>query len=209
MIKKVNVSEAATALLTGQVLVLPTDTVYGLAAHPEHPEAIANIFILKRRPAHIPLQILIAQTPDMADFTDSKLGGVITPEARTLFASSFMPGPLTLILSIDQTRCPAWLKGRSEVGLRCPKGRIIQSILKDTGPVFATSANLHRHPTSVNFTDVCTSLASSTVTFSALDGGSLSPLPSTVVNLTGDHPKIDRIGAIDEKQIMTCLKSNH
>ncbi len=131
-----DIPHIAAILAQGGVALLPTDTVYGLAARPDRPEAIRNIFALKARPQSKSLPLLIADKSQLA-----LLG--VEPNARVeaLLESQWMPGPLTLVLPINAARAPDWLTGRSEIAIRIPADKNLRALLRLTGPLATTSAN--------------------------------------------------------------------
>ncbi|MGN0852685.1 MAG: L-threonylcarbamoyladenylate synthase [Kiritimatiellia bacterium] len=166
---------AATAavLLAGGVAVIPTDTVYGLAAHPDRPDAVARLYAIKGREARKPIALLAADFESAAGF----LGGPPPPAARRL-AARFWPGALTLVLP----------KGDGFEGLRVPDHDWTRRLLAACGGVLrVTSANLSgRRPA----TDAPDALAAVGLSADLVVDGGVSPggLASTVV-------KVDPSGA--------------
>lgn len=125
------VAAAARALLAGGVAVFPTDTVYGIAAHPDHPEALRRIYAIKGRPDGKPVALLAADANAPA-----RLGAALPATAREL-AARFWPGPLTLVLDCG---------GRTE-GFRVPDSPIARAIIAACGGLLrVTSANLSGQP---------------------------------------------------------------
>jgi L-threonylcarbamoyladenylate synthase len=188
----------AHCLTHGGVALVPTDTVYGLAASPLHPQAVARIFALKRRPPSRNLPIMVADPEDV-----TSLGAVLTQAAHKLLASRYMPGALTIAFGLDQARAPAWLEGREEAAVRIPDHDLLRAVLRLTGPLLVTSANTHGLPTPESLADVLSQLDGQADI--ALDGGVLSPTPSTLVNCRPDPPVIERLGAIPEADIHAVL----
>lgn len=191
--------EAIAACLTGGgVVVLPTDTVYGIAASPEHPAAIDRIFALKARPRAVNLPIMVA---DPADLTS--LGLHINERAARLLASPLIPGGLTLALGFGGAPRPAWLDGREEVAVRIPDDAKLLAVLRLTGPLLVTSANAHGAPSGETLSQVVGQLAGSPDL--AIDGGVRHTVPSTLVNCRLDPPIIERHGAIPDAVIQDYL----
>lgn len=182
---------AANALLAGGVALLPTDTVYGLVAHPEHPRAARQIFKLKQRPDALRLQVLAGSKSDL-----DQIGAVLSPAAEALLDSDAVRGGVTFILALDPARRPEWLAERDEVGVRFPDDVFIQSIIGETGPLYATSANAHGKPPGETVNAILADLDGAP-DFVA-DGGRLIGVNSTVVNFNADPPRIERWGAIDD-----------
>ncbi len=132
------VAEAARILLDGGVVVLPTDTVYGLAAHPGHPGAVARIYALKGRAEEKPLALLASREEALAT-----LGGVLSPAARRL-AQRFWPGALTIV---------ADCAGRAE-GVRIPDHALARAVIEACGGLLrVTSANLSGAPPALTAAD--------------------------------------------------------
>src|SRR5580700_8199791 len=98
---------AAVCLLAGGVVLLPTDTVYGLAVHPEHDAAITRLFAMKGRPRSVNLPVMISSKEQIR-----ALGGVISPAAELLLDSKYVPGPLTLAIGTSPPDLVPWLQGR-------------------------------------------------------------------------------------------------
>ena len=190
-------TEVAAALKQGAVAVLPTDTVYGIATGAFCEESIARICQLKKRSLGQPLQFLMANTPlvhEVARFS---------AEAEKL-AQAFWPGGLTLILPASQGGQPL-LRGFAGLGIRVPDHPFLQQLLGALqGPLACTSANEHGKPVITREQDLV-KLFNGHVDF-IFKGGTLSPMPSSVVDLTG-RPRLVREGALSgEKleQIMGC-----
>lgn len=185
-------------LFSGGVVLLPTDTVYGLAVHPVHgANAVPRLFTMKRRPGDRKLPVMVSSIDQI-----EPLGAHITDEARRLFAA-YSPGPLTVALGLDETRTPPWLAGRDEFGVRIPADAFILSLLDETGPLFVTSANLHAQETPESFDDVLAALAGDPDL--ALDGGVRATVPSTLVNCNLPAPAVERVGAVPADQIARVL----
>jgi L-threonylcarbamoyladenylate synthase len=193
------VSERAIVqcLMAGGVVLLPTDTVYGLAAHPSHPEAISRLFDLKGRPTERRLPVLTSKR-DIA-----LLGGKLTLAALKLLQSPWVPGPVSIAVELDQSIAPAWLAGRDEVAFRAPKDAILQRILLETGPLFVTSANRHGDTTPETLAAAKASLIGAPDL--SIDGGMLSAIPSTLVNCRVSPPRIERIGQVRQSDLEPYL----
>ena len=119
--------EVVECLVGGGVVLMPTDTVYGLAAIPSAPDAVRRIFALKGRPPSVNLPILIADPGQIAD-----LGGIARPAAVRLLQSSFVPGAVTLAVGIDGATAAPWLVGRDEAAFRIPADGWLLSVLRRT-----------------------------------------------------------------------------
>jgi L-threonylcarbamoyladenylate synthase len=187
-----NLDSVAKALRGGDVAVVPTDTVYGLAGLPSDPDAVARIFSLKGRPEDKALPVLgtgISQLETVARFDDS----------ATRVAAAFWPGPLTLVLA----RAPGFTAdlGGSQthtVAVRVPDRKLCLTLLRETGPLAVTSANLSGQ-------SPATTAEEARAVFGAvpvLDDGDCAGSPSTIVDLAGE-PKILRSGPLDREVLQT------
>lgn len=186
---------AAAALLRGEMVVMPTETVYGLAGLMDRPEAIAAIFAAKGRPATNPLIVHIADAEAWND-----LAMEIPPSGWEL-ARRFWPGPLTLVAR-KRPRVPDTVTaGGDTVAVRVPAHPIALALLREVqAPVCAPSANPSNQlsPTQVSMLDPRIRAAASVV----LDGGSCEVgLESTVVDLTGPEPVILRPGVLTAQDL--------
>jgi L-threonylcarbamoyladenylate synthase len=189
---------AVETLRAGGIVLLPTDTVYGLAVHPEHgADSLARLFAMKRRPLSRNLPIMVA-SPDQAE----ALGARVTGAARRLLAA-FSPGPLTLALGLDPERAPAWLAGRDEIAIRIPDDVFLLDVLRQAGPLLVTSANLHAQETPESMRQVLDQLDGEPDL--AIDGGDRATVPSTLVNCNLPAPAVERVGAVPAEQIQKVL----
>ena len=127
--------EATEALAAGQVVGVPTDTVYGLAADPFQEEALECLYSLKGRPADRPVSLLVASVEQAGRVAE------LTPEAEEL-AGQYWPGPLTLVLGRSRD-VPEWLGNpqRNTIGVRVPDHPTALELLEEAGPLAVTSAN--------------------------------------------------------------------
>jgi L-threonylcarbamoyladenylate synthase len=191
-------ARVAETLRAGGIVLLPTDTVYGLAVHPVHgADALPRLFAMKRRPLSRNLPIMVA-SPEQAE----QLGAQVPASARRLLAA-FAPGPLTLALRLDPDRAPGWLAGREEIAIRIPDDPLLLEVLRSAGPLLVTSANLHAQETPEAFADVLAALDGEPDL--ALDGGVRATVPSTLVNCNLPQPAVERHGAVPAEQIAKVL----
>lgn len=191
------IAQAVRCLRDGGVVLVPTDTVYGLAVHPEQTDAIERLFLLKGRPRSTNLPIMVAELEDLA-----QLGVIITAEATRLI-EEFCPGPITLALGVDGARRPAWLAGRVEVAVRIPADDIMRAVLDECGPLLVTSANLHGNATPETAPEVVAQLSEPPDL--VIDDGVRKVVPSTLVNCNLPVPTIERVGVLDVSQIQEVL----
>jgi tRNA threonylcarbamoyl adenosine modification protein (Sua5/YciO/YrdC/YwlC family) len=189
-----DVERAAEAALRGELIVIPTDTVYGIGTRPDDPGATARLFDAKRRPRDLELPILVpdaATAERIARFDDT---------ARRL-AARHWPGALTLVLE-RTTASSTWDLGgnRATVGVRMPDDPTALGVLERTGPLAVTSANISGEPTPATCAELETLFGDSVSVVLCADG-ELSGTASTVVDCTVDPPTILRAGAIDIDEI--------
>jgi L-threonylcarbamoyladenylate synthase len=194
-----NIEEAAAALKAGGLVILPTETVYGLAADAADARAVAKVYEAKGRPAFNPL---IAHVADLAI---ARRIAVFDERAETL-AAAFWPGPLTLVLPVSDTAavCDLARAGLDTVAVRSPAHPIAQALLAAFGgPLVAPSANRSGRPSPTTFTDAVAETGASAA--AALDGGPCEiGLESTVVALL-DEPRLLRPGAVTRAEIEALI----
>jgi L-threonylcarbamoyladenylate synthase len=189
---------AAEVLCASGVAVVPTDTVYGLAARPVDTDAVHAVYRIKNRPQGMHLPVLAASVAQVRAL------GVAFPLGAESLARRWWPGPLTLAFGFDtQLDRPAWLDGRAEVAVRVPDHVFLRALLERTGPLVVTSANPHGAPTPRTAQDVTDGLGPSVDL--VVDGGPLQDVPSTLVNVHGAHPLVEREGAIPSDAIAAAL----
>ncbi|MGH3076961.1 MAG: L-threonylcarbamoyladenylate synthase [Gaiellaceae bacterium] len=183
------VADAVAALRAGGLVVMPTDTVYGLACSPYREGPARVLSEVKGRTPEQPIALLAASVDVLLE---------CVPELRGrsgVTARSLLPGPYTLVFPNPARRFP-WLTGaRPEtIGVRVPAlDGPGGELLEELGAVAATSANLHGGADPRRLGDVPTELLAAAI---ALDGGELPGTPSTVVDLTGPEPRVLREGAV-------------
>jgi L-threonylcarbamoyladenylate synthase len=189
---------AVQALTSGQVIVLPTDTVYGLAGSPQHPGAVVGIFSAKRRPPDVHLPVLAASSTQVRQL------GVELGTFGEALAAAWWPGPLTLALGFGDGPRPGWLEGRDEVAVRIPNSPFVLAVLAQTGPLLVTSANQHGSATPPSAEEAAEVLAPHVTVL--IDGGTLVSAPSTLVNVRGGRAVVEREGAISRQEIAASLE---
>lgn len=184
---------AKATLRRGGIIAFPTDTIYGLAADVFTPAAIQRIYTIKGRSKEKAIPVLIGTF-------DQLLPLVQTIDERALrIINAFWPGPLTLVLQKNE-RIPTELTDYPTVGLRMPNHSFTLSLLKETGPLATTSANLSGAVNPADVEGVIAQLGEQVDLI--LDGGPTSgPIASTVVDLSGPEIKILRAGQITLKDI--------
>jgi L-threonylcarbamoyladenylate synthase len=182
--------EAAIAALgAGQVVGVPTDTVYGLAAAPLVAGATARIFAVKRRPAGVDLPVLVA------DVEQARSWAAAWPAAASRLADAFWPGALTIVVARRPSLADVALGGRPEtVGLRWPGHVVPVELCRRLGPLATTSANRHGQPPLATAVSVRETFANEVPV--VVDGGECAGEPSTVVECLGETVRLVREGRI-------------
>jgi L-threonylcarbamoyladenylate synthase len=193
--------DAATeALRAANLVVLPTDTVYGIAARPDLSGATSRLFEAKRRPQSLTLPIL---TPTEEDAWSV---GEPTPAARAL-AGVFWPGPLTIVLERTDRSRPWWLGTAGEtIGIRVPDHDLTRALLHRTGPLAVTSANVSGVAPLSAREDLMAAFGDLVEVYVVLQPDARPPggAASTVVDCTGQDPRILRPGPIDEIAVLAA-----
>ena len=186
----VDIANAVAALVRGEVIGLPTETVYGLAADASNAAAVQRIFALKGRPADHPVIVHIADASELPRWARD------VPEAARTLAAAFWPGPLTLILPRQSSVHDAVTGGQDTVGLRCPAHPLALRVLRDfDGGLAAPSANRFGHVSPTNAAHVRAEFGDAVPL--VLDGGDCEVgIESTIVAFTGARPRILRPGRI-------------
>ncbi|WP_340103776.1 L-threonylcarbamoyladenylate synthase [Rhodohalobacter sp. 8-1] len=193
----VSAQKAAELIREGQVVAIPTETVYGLAADATNIQAVRHIFELKGRPPDNPLIVHVAEINQVASFTDDR------PDILFKLIDRFWPGPLTFVLSKKASVLDIITAGLDTVALRMPDHPKALSVIKKTGPVAAPSANRSGRPSPTRPEHITLDFGDD---LPVIDGGPCSiGLESTVLDLSGYIPTILRPGKITADQIEDML----
>jgi L-threonylcarbamoyladenylate synthase len=180
---------AATAVLSGDLVVLPTDTVYGVGADAFSPAAVARLLAAKGRGRSMPPPVLVGSVRAASALVED-LGSW-----GQQLIDEFWPGGLTIVCRAQRTL--NWDLGdtKGTVAVRMPEDPVALALLKETGPMAVTSANLTGQPAATTAQEAREMLGDSVAVY--LDGGpSAGGQASTMVDLTGDVPRMLRSGAI-------------
>lgn len=189
---------ATTAVRGGRLVVLPTDTVYGIGADAFSPNAVRQLLVAKGRGPDMPVPVLVGSTGTLAGLVTA-----VTPRARLLM-DAFWPGGLSLIM--EHAPSLSWNLGdtRNTVMVRMPLHPIALELLRNVGPMAVSSANISGRPPATTAEQALHQLSDSVGVY--LDSGP-SPVgvASTVVDLTGEVPLVRRIGAVSVEQLRAVL----
>ena len=190
---------AAAALRAGQLVALPTETVYGLGADASNPDAVAEIFRVKGRPTNHPLIVHIADASVMGEWAAE-----VSPEAQAL-ADAFWPGPLTVLVRRMATVGDWVTGGRDTVGLRVPGDEIALELLRAFGGgIAAPSANRFGKVSPTSAAHVVADLGSDGAV--VLDGGVCAVgVESTIVDVSGDEIVVLRLGGVSVEALADVL----
>ncbi|MGA2283211.1 MAG: L-threonylcarbamoyladenylate synthase [Candidatus Dormibacteria bacterium] len=180
------IEEAVAAIGAGQVVVVPTDTVYGLAGDPSNPEAVERIFAIKGRPPQLELNLLAAGISQLETLVE--MDGV----ARSL-AAAFWPGPLSLVCPVGTRRLAIPRRGTTLM-VRVPAHALLRGLLAETGPVASTSANRHGLPAAATAAAAEAVLGGDVA--GTVDGGPGTGMASTIIDLSSRPPRVLREGPI-------------
>jgi L-threonylcarbamoyladenylate synthase len=188
--------EAVAAIRAGQLVVLPTDTVYGLCCDAYREPPFRRLLKLKGRPESMPVALLAADLDVILD---------AVPEARgraAVVARALLPGPYTLVLP-NPARRFRWLCGTTPeaIGVRVPAlPPEAKAVVERAGVLAATSANLHGGPDPARLEDVRPEILDGCG--AVVDAGELPGTPSTVVDVTGSEPVVLREGAVPAEEVL-------
>ncbi|RZU32868.1 L-threonylcarbamoyladenylate synthase [Blastococcus saxobsidens] len=185
---------AAAAIGRGELVLLPTDTVYGVGADAFTPAAVTRLLAAKNRGRGMPVPVLIGEA--------STLAGLVlqTPAVATRLAQEFWPGGLTLV--VEHAPSLAWDLGDAEgtVAVRLPADELTRDLLRRTGPLAVSSANRSGRPAATTAQEADQQLGQHAAV--VLDGGPRdSSAASTIVDCTGSTPRVLRVGAVPVERL--------
>ena len=185
----------------GGVIAYPTDTFYGLGVDPRNPRAIKRVFEIKGRETDQPILLLLHDRSEVTAWAS-----VVSPSAERLM-DRFWPGPLTIVLTARPDIVQELTGGKGTIGLRVPGNELTRELLRQVGNALTgTSAN-RTGSSSLRTTDEVKRELGDRIDL-ILDGGDLTEdRPSTVVDVTGDTPRIIRMGAVDVSDGLTMQKN--
>jgi tRNA threonylcarbamoyl adenosine modification protein (Sua5/YciO/YrdC/YwlC family) len=188
--REAGLEEGAAAVRSGELVVLPTDTVYGVGADAFLPEAVAALLAAKGRDRSMPVPVLVS-SPAMLDALVDQM-----PHSATALSEVFWPGALTLV--VRHTAHLVWDLGDSKgtVAVRMPANELAQDLIGRTGPLAVSSANRSGHDPATTAMDARLQLGAAVSVY--LDGGSSGgSVASTIIDVTGERPRLLRAGALD------------
>jgi L-threonylcarbamoyladenylate synthase len=180
------IEQAAEAVAGGAVVIIPTDTVYGLACTPRSPEAVEQIYRLKRRPPGLELTLLAAGQDDLTALVEMDA-------AVRAVADAFWPGALSIILPARAADLSIPRSGTT-LSVRVPAHPLVRALLELTGPLATTSANRHGQPAAVTAAEAVMALDGEVPL--VLDGGPGGGQASTIIDCANRPPRLVREGPV-------------
>lgn len=186
-----DIERAAEAIRSGDLVVYPTETVYGLGADALNDEAVERVFEAKRRSRDDPVSLAV---PDV----ESALQYVRATDREERFMREFLPGPVTVVCEKREAVPDALTGGRDRVGVRIPDHDLALALLRVVAPVTATSANVSGRPSATHLADLDPEIRAAAAV--VLDGGETGGTGSTVVNVESGEihrrgPNADAVAA--------------
>jgi L-threonylcarbamoyladenylate synthase len=186
------IASAAALLRNGDLVAFPTDTVYGVGCRVRDPEALARLFAAKRRPPDKAVPLLV---PDLAAAVGS---GFVADDRAARLAAHFWPGGLTLVL-------PSATGGAGQA-FRAPNHPVALALLAAAGPLATSSANRSGEPETLDADDVLIAFADGDEPRAVVDGGRVpGGVASSVLDLSGDRPRLVREGAVARGEIEALI----
>jgi L-threonylcarbamoyladenylate synthase len=189
---------ATTAVRAGELVVLPTDTVYGIGADAFDPVAVARLLAAKGRGREMPPPVLIGSAATLEALATG------LPSWAQVLVDHYWPGPLTVV--VRQQGSLQWDLGetRGTVAVRMPHDKVALALLARTGPLAVSSANLTGKPAATDADQAAEMLSDQVAVI--LDGGpSADDRPSTIVDCTGAQPRVLRVGVISVEELRGVL----
>jgi L-threonylcarbamoyladenylate synthase len=189
--------QVRSALNDGQMIVYPTETLYGLGANALDATAVKKVFMAKNRPFDMPLSVAVSSIPMLDQVA------ILDQTSRKL-ARRFMPGPITLLLTKKMVIPEIVTAASDEVGIRMPDHPMALKIIGSFGPITSTSANIHSEPDPVTIAGCIRGLGDA-VSYYIDCGKSRLGIHSTIVAVREGEIEIIRQGAIPTKEIEAAL----
>lgn len=188
-------AHAVRLLRAGKVIAFPTDTVYGIGADGFNERAIEQLFVVKERERGKAIPYLLADAKDLAKVARD------IPRAARLLAEKYWPGGLTLVVPASPRVPKVLIAGGDTIAVRVPNHPTTRALIAELGaPLAATSANISGGENPANAQDVLAQLDGRIPL--VLDGGATrGNIPSTVVDVTSETPKVLRVGVISVEEI--------
>lgn len=169
-------------LKQGKVGVMPTDTIYGIVGSAQNPQAVEEVYSLRKRDPSKPMVILISDLEDLKKF------GITLTEQQEGFLKNIWPNPVSVVLPCPDEKFTYLHRGKKSLAFRMPKDKTLLEILRKVGPLVAPSANLEKEKPAENIAEA-RKYFNEKVSF-YVNGGQLKSKPSTMIQLYEDSTKI-------------------
>jgi L-threonylcarbamoyladenylate synthase len=196
--REAGLTAASLALSRGDLVLTPTDTVYGVAADAFTPAAVGKLLAAKNRGRNMPVPVLIGEASTLAGLT------MTVPPSVTRLAEAFWPGGLTVV--VEHAPSLAWDLGDAQgtVAVRLPDDDVVRDLLRRTGPLAVSSANRSGRPAATTAAEAVYQLGERAAV--VLDGGPRTESSaSTIVDCTGPTPRVLRLGAVSVERLREVL----
>ena len=190
-------NEVLQTITQEDVIVFPTDTVYGIGASISSPKAVDKIFEIKNRPTDKSLIVLCADKVQLEEIV-----GPLSVDVKKII-DAFLPGSLTLILNCYTPLPEEITRGKQTIGVRIPNHPLALELLKEIGPLATTSANISGEPSPTKIDKLNPVIQRVNYVFD--DGETKEQIPSTILDCTKDEFVILREGAITLEEIQKVL----
>lgn len=193
------VESVRTAIRAGESVVFPTDTVYGIGADPFSPKAVQGLLDAKNRGRDMPPPVLIGDAEVLEAYTRD------VPAAARMLANRYWPGPLTLILTAQSSLRMDLGETKGTIGVRVPDHEVARAILRATGPLAVSSANISGEPAATDAVEARRQLGGSVAVY--VDGGPTpGPTASTIIDFSSNMSgRVVRVGAIPTEDLRKLL----
>ncbi|EKF50589.1 L-threonylcarbamoyladenylate synthase [Lactococcus garvieae] len=189
-----SVEKAIEALKSGELVVLPTETVYGIFADANNESAVKKLYAVKGRPVEKALNMNVANYETILKYS------LHQPPYLEKLVKAFLPGPLTIILEASP-EVPEWIHvGKTTVGFRMPSIPATQEVIKALGVLVGPSANLTGSPSPRFYSDLTSDILDKAAL--SIQDDSVYGLDTTILDLSANQPKILRQGAITADEIL-------
>lgn len=189
-----SIEQAIKALKSGQLVILPTETVYGFFAKADDQTAVEKLYAVKGRPTEKALNLNVSSYEEILKYSQNQ------PLYLEKLVNAFLPGPLTIILEASP-EVPKWIHiGKTSVGFRMPSINLTQEIIKKTGALVGPSANLTGEASPTFYKDLSSEILEAAAI--ALKDDSVYGLDTTIIDLTQTPAKLLRQGAISKDKLL-------
>ncbi|MEO2068159.1 MAG: L-threonylcarbamoyladenylate synthase [Desulfurobacteriaceae bacterium] len=196
ILRKDNIEEIAKVLKMGELVCSPTDTLFGILGNALNEETIKKLYLIKKRDKNKPLIVLFDSVDCMEEY------GIVVPEKFKEGLKKLYPASVTTILPLDKKSPFREVFERNDIAVRVPDDPFLRELIKKTFPLFAPSANPQGMEPAKSCEE-CRRYFENLINY-CIEGKSLE-LPSTIVDLTGNFPRLVREGVVDFSKVVEVL----